>query len=96
MKFLVIVKPPQARTSATIQAARERAKNAIKSGVIDCAYFFANGSGGFAIINADSAEALAERSLVRGWPPSESEIHPLVDFDKYLEQVTEAIKKQGL
>jgi hypothetical protein len=93
MKFLVIVKPPQAVTSATIQAVRERAKNNLKSGISDCAYFFANGSRAIAITNADSAEALAERSLAQGWPPLESEIHPLVDFDKYLEQVAEAIKK---
>jgi len=39
MKFLVIAKPPQTATSATIQAARERAKNNIKSGITDCAYF---------------------------------------------------------
>ena len=37
MKFLVIAKPPQAVTSATIQAARERGKNNIKSGISDCA-----------------------------------------------------------
>jgi hypothetical protein len=96
MKFLLIAKAPQAVTSATVQAARERGNNNIKSGITDCAYFFANGSRVVAITNADSAEALAERLLAGGWPPLESEIHPLVDSDKYLGQVIEALKKQGL
>jgi hypothetical protein len=93
MKFLVTTKAPQTFTSERIQAIRERAKAQLKSGVIDCFYVFANGSRAVSITNADSAEALAERFLVRGWPPPETEIHPLVDFDKYLEQVAEAIKK---
>jgi len=95
MKFLVIAKPPQTATSATIQAARERAKNNIKSGITDCAYFFANGSRAVAITNADSGEALAERLLANGWPPLETEIHPLVEFEKYLAEVSKTLKKHG-
>jgi len=95
MKFLVIAKRPQAVNDAMIQAVRERYKNNIKSGVSDCGYFFANGSRAISITNADSAEALAERLLVGGWPPLESEIYPLVEFDMYLKEVSEALKKQG-
>jgi hypothetical protein len=95
MKFLVIAKPPATITGATIQAVRERFKNNIKSGVSDCGYFFANGGRAISITNADSAEELAQRMLANGWPPLESEVYPLVEFDKYLEAVSEALGKQG-
>jgi hypothetical protein len=95
MKFLGIAKPPAAVTGAMIQAVRERYKSNIKSGVSDCGYFFANGSRAISITNADSAEELAQRMLANGWPPLESEVYPLVEFDKYLERVSEALKKQA-
>lgn len=77
MKFLVISRPranQQGMTSAMVEATVERVKGELKSGVIDCLYSFADGSGTVGIGNADSGEALAASLL-------ESPASPFIQFE---------------
>ena len=99
MKFLMIARPRPipGMTSALAQATKERAKTQLKSGVIDCFYTFAGGSGSCAIINAESAEALQELVMDNPtYPFLENETYLLADGDKFLDKVIEGLKKAGL
>ena len=65
MKFLVVgkgkVNPPQLKDYLSAQkGAKAYIEEALKSGKFDCAYQFADGSGGMAIANFDTAEELWE------------------------------------
>ncbi len=96
MKFLVIAKPPRTGTSAMVQAVKETVKRNLESGQIDCLYSFADATRAVAILNADSAEALAEQLVEPGFPPPEAEIHPLIDWNRFVDKVIEVMKRQGL
>ncbi len=64
MKFLIIARPRQIQqgtTSEMVQAPLEKVKGQLKSGVTDCTYSFADGSGSVGIANADSGESWAGR-----------------------------------
>jgi len=100
VKFLVISRPrpnQQGMTSAMLQATLEKVKEELKSGVIDCLYSFADGSGSVGIGNADSGEALAASLLESPASPFiEFEAHPLADFEKVVGAVIAGMKKRGL
>lgn len=51
--------PPEA-IARILQAQRGWLEEKIDDGVFDCAYVFAQGSGGMAIVNANSGEELSE------------------------------------
>jgi muconolactone delta-isomerase len=66
MKHLVTIRrrdgvpiPPEA-VAGILAAQREWLEEKVEEGVLDCAYVFAQGSGGMGIINADSAEELSD------------------------------------
>jgi muconolactone delta-isomerase len=99
MKFLVMIKPRpvQGMTSAIVEATREIAKRNVRNGITECLYSFAGGNRSFAIVNADSGDALQDLLLKAPAAPFlEIEAHPLADGDKFLEKMIETLKKQGL
>lgn len=66
MKYLVTVRrrdavqiPPEA-IAGILHAQREWLEDKVDEGEFDCAYVFVQGSGGVAIVNADSGEELSE------------------------------------
>src|SRR5215467_14584507 len=101
MKFLVIGRPRHAQqgvTSRILQESREIINRNSKSGITEYAYSFADGNGGaVAIVNAESAEKLAE--LLMEAPVSaftDFQTYPVAEFDSTIGKVIEAMKKQGL
>ena len=99
MKFLVIARPRENRqgmTSAMVEATLEKVKGHLKSGVTDCTYSFADGSGSIAIANAESGEALVDLLESPAAPFIHFEAHPLADFNKVIGNLITTMKKQGL
>jgi hypothetical protein len=99
VKFLIIARPrpnQQGMTSEMVQATVEKVKGQLKSGVTDCIYSFADGSGSIAIANADSGDALVDLLESPAAPFLHFEAHPLADFNKVINNVITTMKKQGL
>lgn len=99
MKFLVIARPrenQQGMTSAMVEATVEKAKGQLKSGVIDCLFSFADGSGSVGISNAESGEAIVDELNYPASPFVHFEVYPLASWDKVLGNLITNMKKQGL
>lgn len=99
MKFLIIARPrpnQQGMTSQMVQATLEKVKGHLKSKVTDCIYSFADGTGTFAISNADSGEAIVDLLDSPAAPFLHFEVHPLADFNKVIGNLITTMKKQGL
>jgi hypothetical protein len=100
MKFVVITRPRPLQpgmTSAMLQATLAKVNEQLKTGVIDCIYAFADGSGGsVGIGNADSGEALIEGLEYASSPFLQFEVHPLADFNKVISGEIKAMKDRGL
>jgi hypothetical protein len=99
VKFLIIARPrenQQGLTSEMVQTTLEKIKGQLKSGVTDCIYSFADGSGSVGIANADSGEALVDLLESPAAPFIHFEAHPLVDFNKVINNLITTMKKQGL
>ncbi len=99
MKFLIIARPrpnQQGMTSEMIQATLEKVNGQLKSGVTDCIYSIADGSGSVGIVNADSGEALVDLLESPAAPFVHFEAHPLSDFNKVINNLITRMKRQGL
>ena len=84
-------------TSAMLAATLAKVNEQLQSGVIDCIYAFADGSGGsVGIGNADSGEALIEGLEYAASPFLQFEVHPLADFNKVISGEIKAMKDRGL
>jgi muconolactone delta-isomerase len=99
MKYLVTIRrrdgvpiPPDA-IAGMLMAQREWLEARIDAGDLDCAYVFAQGSGGIGIANADSAEELSE--MLTSSPAfvlASIEVQPLADIST-LAHATEALRR---
>jgi len=100
MKFVVFAHPRQDRqgmTSAMLEVTLAKVNQQLQSGVIDCIYAFADGSGAsVAIGNADSGEALIEGLQYEASAFLQFEVHPLADFNRVISGEIAAMKKRNL
>ncbi|MFX0115566.1 MAG: muconolactone Delta-isomerase family protein [Candidatus Hodarchaeota archaeon] len=97
MKFLVIAKsrgiPPPKNYLELVTAAKKWTESQKASGKIDCAYNFADGGGGVAIVDLESLEEMYE--LLMAYPLSSFfkwKTKPLVEIEWALTKSIEALK----
>jgi len=101
MKFLVMAKrnqmPMQPEMGiAVFQAAKEWEKAQLASGKMDLRYNYADGSGGFGIVNGDSHEEVYDTLLEAPYFAfMDWEVIPLVDWDHSLDKLIELMQKMA-
>jgi hypothetical protein len=101
MKFLLIGRPgptptPVEHGAALYEAAKAFVNAKLADGSMDMHYNFADGSGGFAIANADSAEeALGDLVAYPLFPFLRWESHALADWSQAYDQFIEMFKRMG-
>jgi muconolactone delta-isomerase len=97
MKYLVMARrnmvPMDPKTGiAVFQAGKQRDSAELAAGGMDLQYFYADGSGGFAIVNGDSHEEVYDKLLEAPYYAfMDWEVIPLIDsiygFDKLIEMM---------
>ena len=103
MKYLLLVKPragggqvPPADVIRVLEGNKVYLNEKLADGTFDCTYGFIDGSSGMAIINADSHEqAMNVLMAYPAWPFLNFEIHPLCDFEQFLDANIEILKRFG-
>jgi muconolactone delta-isomerase len=101
MKYLVMARrnlvPMDPKTAITMfQAAKQWESAELASGRMDLRYNYADGSGGFGIVNGDSHEEVYDRILEAPYFSfMDWEVIPLVDSSHSLDKLIELFQKMA-